>query len=59
MGKKKNEESLCDNGSHPEFNGRFCLCHNCLHLDYYCTSAPCLGCDGPVTECSYGEEKDP
>ncbi len=59
MGKKKrDEEFLCDNPDHPEFNGQPCLCHNCNRLDYYCTSAPCLGCDGPVTECDYGGDED-
>ena len=47
---------LCENPSHPEYNGQPCQCVHCRPVGY-CVENPCLDCEGPTDGCQPPDEE--
>ena len=48
---------LCENPSHPEYNGQPCQCVRCRPVGY-CVENPCLDCEGPTDGCQPPEDQE-
>ena len=48
---------LCENPSHPGYNGKPCQCVHCRPVGY-CVENPCLDCEGPTDGCQPPDEEE-